>query len=55
MRLLALAAVWNAGRAFPYIAGLVMCIGLIVHLFVRRKPEAKYKKVKVVVVDADVA
>lgn len=32
-----LAAVWNAGRAFPYIAGIAVCIGLIVHLFMRRK------------------
>lgn len=32
-----LAVVWNAGRAFPYIAGLVLCLGLILHLFVRRR------------------
>ncbi|MBX2834998.1 MAG: cytochrome c biogenesis protein ResB [Micavibrio sp.] len=32
-----LAVVWNVGRAFPYISGLVMCLGIIVHLIVRRK------------------
>ena len=32
-----LAVVWNAGRAFPYIAGVTMCIGLLLHLFLRRK------------------
>ncbi len=32
-----LAAVWNVGRAFPYISGIVICFGLIVHLFVRRR------------------
>lgn len=37
-----LAVVWNAGRSFPYISGLVMCIGLLLHLFVRqRKPDKK--------------
>ncbi len=33
-----LAVVWNAGRSFPYIAGLVLSLGLIVHLVVRRRP-----------------
>lgn len=28
-----LSVVWNAGRAFPYIAGITMCLGLILHLF----------------------
>ena len=32
-----LAAVWNVGRAFPYISGIVMCLGLIIHLFVRKR------------------
>ncbi len=30
-----LAAVWNAGRSFPYIAGTTMCIGLLIHIFLR--------------------
>lgn len=30
-----LSAVWNVGRAFPYIAGITMCLGLILHLFIR--------------------
>lgn len=35
-----LAAVWNAGRSFPYISGLTMCIGLMIHLFMRgRNPK----------------
>ncbi len=32
-----LAVVWNVGRAFPYISGIVMCIGLLLHLFLRRR------------------
>lgn len=32
-----LAVVKNAGRSFPYIAGLTMCFGLIIHLWLRRK------------------
>ncbi|MGH1404755.1 MAG: cytochrome c biogenesis protein ResB [Alphaproteobacteria bacterium] len=32
-----LAVVWNAGRTFPYIAGIVMSLGLIVHLFIARR------------------
>ncbi len=32
-----LAVVWNVGRAFPYISGITMCIGLILHLFMRRR------------------
>lgn len=32
-----LAVVWNAGRAFPYISGIVMCIGLLMHLFIRKR------------------
>jgi cytochrome c biogenesis protein ResB len=39
-----LAVVWNAGRSFPYISGLVMCLGIIVHLFVRRKKMVKTEK-----------
>lgn len=31
-----LAVVHNAGRAFPYISGLTMCFGMLLHLFVRR-------------------
>lgn len=38
-----LAVVWNVGRAFPYISGIVMCIGIIVHLFVRRRYSGQYK------------
>lgn len=30
-----LAVVQNKGRLFPYIASIVMCIGLLVHLFIR--------------------
>lgn len=32
-----LSVVWNVGRSFPYIAGIVMCLGLLVHVFVRRR------------------
>lgn len=32
-----LAVVENAGRVFPYISSIVMCIGLLIHLFVRRR------------------
>ncbi len=32
-----LAVVWNAGRTFPYISGILMSIGIIIHLLVRRK------------------
>lgn len=32
-----LAVVWNAGRTFPYISSIAMCIGLILHLFLRRR------------------
>ncbi len=32
-----LAVVWNAGRTFPYIAGLIMSLGLIVHLLIARR------------------
>ncbi len=32
-----LAAVWNAGRVFPYLSGIVMCIGLLLHLFIRAR------------------
>ncbi len=39
-----LAVVWNVGRAFPYISGLTMCIGLILHLVIRRR--TKKNKVK---------
>jgi len=31
-----LAVVWNAGRSFPYISGLIMCLGMIVHLLQRK-------------------
>lgn len=42
-----LAAVWNVGRSFPYISGLTMCVGLIVHLFMRgRSPKKKPKNGK---------
>lgn len=36
-----LAVVWNAGRIFPYISGIVMCIGLLMHLFIRARPKKK--------------
>ena len=32
-----LAVVRNAGRVFPYISSIVMCIGLLIHLFARRR------------------
>ncbi len=32
-----LAVVWNVGRAFPYISGLLMCLGMILHLFMRSR------------------
>ncbi len=35
-----LAVVWNAGRIFPYISGIVMCIGLLMHLFIRKRKYA---------------
>lgn len=36
-----LAVVKNAGRAFPYISGLALSLGIIIHLFVRRKKAKK--------------
>ena len=36
-----LAVVWNAGRTFPYISGILMSIGIIIHLFARRKTKKK--------------
>lgn len=34
-----LASVNNAGRSFPYISGIAMCLGIILHLFMsRRRP-----------------
>lgn len=35
-----LAVVWNAGRSFPYLSGIVMCIGLLLHLFMRQRKSA---------------
>lgn len=32
-----LAVVWNVGHAFPYISGLVLSFGLILHLFLRQR------------------
>jgi hypothetical protein len=32
-----LAVVKNAGRVFPYIASIVMCLGLLVHIIMRRR------------------
>ena len=32
-----LAVVWNVGRAFPYISGLLMCLGMLLHLALRHK------------------
>lgn len=32
-----LAVVWNAGRIFPYISSLAMCLGMIIHLIIRRR------------------
>ncbi len=37
------AVVWNAGRTFPYIAGLTMSIGLILHLVLYRRQNKKAK------------
>ena len=39
-----LAVVWNAGRTFPYISGIAMCLGIIVHLLVRRKKHHKSRQ-----------
>lgn len=39
-----LAVVWNVGRAFPYIAGLTMCVGLILHLVIRRRNNKSRQK-----------
>ena len=36
-----LAVVWNAGRAFPYIAGFVLSLGLILHLLIRKRPAGR--------------
>lgn len=42
-----LAVVLNAGRTFPYLSGIVLCIGLLVHLWARRtKPKIKKSKIK---------
>lgn len=35
-----LTSVWNAGRAFPYISGITMCLGMIIHLGFRRRKKA---------------
>ncbi len=40
-----LAVVWNAGRAFPYISGIAMCLGIILHMFVRRRKSKGVKNV----------
>lgn len=32
-----LAVVWNVGRAFPYISGILMCFGMLLHLFMRTR------------------
>ncbi len=32
-----LAIVWNVGRAFPYISGILMCLGMLLHLFMRSR------------------
>lgn len=32
-----LAVVRNAGRVFPYISSIVMCVGLLIHLWTRRR------------------
>lgn len=32
-----LAVVWNVGRAFPYISGMLMCLGMLLHLFIRAR------------------
>ena len=37
-----LTSVWNIGRSFPYISGITVCIGMILHIFIRRRrPSAK--------------
>lgn len=33
-----LSVVWNKGRLFPYIASLLVCVGLILHLVIQIKP-----------------
>lgn len=35
-----LAVVKNPGRVFPYISSIIMCLGLVVHLLVRRRGRA---------------
>lgn len=41
-----LAVVRNAGRTFPYISGLAMCLGILIHLFVRRNNQIKNRREK---------
>ncbi len=36
-----LAVVWNIGRVFPYLSGLLLALGLAVHVFIRRKKTIK--------------
>ncbi len=36
-----LAVVKNAGRAFPYIASIVMCLGLLIHLIYRARAKTR--------------
>ena len=39
-----LAIVWNAGRTFPYLSGIAVCLGIILHLFARRQTKPQNKK-----------
>lgn len=39
-----LAIVWNAGRTFPYLSGIAVCLGIILHLFARRQSKPKNRK-----------
>lgn len=43
-----LAVVWNVGRAFPYISGIAMCLGIILHLSVRGRKRKSDRKGDVV-------
>ena len=39
-----LAVVWNAGRTFPYLSGIAVCLGMILHMFARRQMRGQFRK-----------
>ncbi len=39
-----LAAVQNAGRSFPYISGLILCLGILMHMSIRQNRSAGVRK-----------